>query len=182
MMLNRFLNHPIYLLILLPMLWGCSSLALSPTTVPVKNNPMPPVQTLGQNLPITAKIVVQKKIIALEVASTPREQMIGLMSRRSMPIDQGMLFEFSQPQPAQFWMKNTLIPLDMLFLNKGTIKNIQANVPPCKADPCPSYGPKSDVLIDQVIELNAGRAATLGLKVGDKLLVQRVRVVEPKRP
>jgi uncharacterized protein len=181
-MLNRFLNQPSYLLILLPLLWSCSSLALSPTPVPVKDNPALPVQNLKQNLPITAKIVVQKKVIALEVASTRQEQMIGLMSRRSMPIDQGMLFNFSQPQPAQFWMKNTLIPLDMLFLHKGTIKNIQTNVPPCKADPCPSYGPKPDVLIDQVIELNAGRAATLGLKVGDKLLVQKVRVAEsPKR-
>jgi uncharacterized protein len=182
MILNRFLNYPSYLLVLLPMLWGCSSLALSPLPVPVKSNSTPPVAKLEQNLPITAKIVVQKKVISLEVARTKQEHMIGLMSRRSMPIDQGMLFDFGQLQPAQFWMKNTLIPLDMLFLQKGIIKNIQANVPPCKADPCPSYGPKPDVLIDQVIELNAGRAATLGLKVGDKLLVQKVLIVEPKRP
>jgi uncharacterized protein len=181
-MLNHCLNYPSYLLILVPMLWSCSSLALSPLTVPVKSTPTPPVPKLEQNLPITAKIVVQKKVISLEVARTKQEHMIGLMSRRSMPIDQGMLFDFGQPQPAQFWMKNTLIPLDMLFLHQGIIKNIQANVPPCKADPCPGYGPKSDVLIDQVIELNAGRAATLGLKVGDKLLVQKVRVIEPKRP
>ncbi len=96
------------------------------------------------------------------------------MFRRGMPADRGMLFNFNPPQPAQFWMKNTLIPLDMLFLYQGIIKNIRTKVPPCLADPCPSYGPRLDVTIDQVIELNAGRAATLGLKVGDKLVVQAV--------
>jgi uncharacterized protein len=133
----------------------------------------------AQILPIAAQIVVKKKTINLEVASTVQEQAIGLMFRRSMPSDRGMVFNFSRPQPAQFWMKNTFIPLDMLFLNKGVIKNIQIDVLPCQDEPCPSYGPKPDVLIDQVIELNAGRVTTLGLKVGDKLVVQKVRPTQP---
>lgn len=156
---------------LLLLLSGCRSLALSTEPATTGSSPEP-TQLAPQNLPISAKIIVRKTTIKLEVAKTNQEQAIGLMLRPSMPTDRGMLFPFNPPQPVQFWMKNTLIPLDMLFLHHGVIKNIQANVPPCKADPCPGYGPASDVPIDQVIELNAGRAATLGLKVGDKLVVQ----------
>jgi uncharacterized protein len=171
------------LLSLFSLLGGCSSAASPPKPV-MKSSPVQiqPTYPGAQNLPIAAQIVVQKKTINLEVASTKQEQAIGLMFRQSMPSDRGMVFNFSQSQPAQFWMKNTLIPLDMLFLNKGVIKNIQINVQPCKEEPCPSYGPKPEVLIDQVIELNAGRVATLGLKVGDKLVVQKVRPAQkPQR-
>ncbi len=161
-------------LLLSVLLWGCTSLALPPTPSMVPAAPLQPSLSIPQNLPITAKIVIRNITISLEVANTSQEQMIGLMARRQMPINRGMLFNFVPARPAQFWMKNTLIPLDMLFLHQGIIKNIQAKVPPCTADPCSSYGPQPDVIIDQVIELNAGRAATLGLKVGDKLVVQKV--------
>ena len=171
------------LLSIFSLLGGCSS-AASPPQSTMKSSPVQvqPSYPGAQNLPITAQIVVKKNIINLEVASTRQEQAIGLMFRQSMPSDRGMVFNFSQPQPAQFWMKNTLIPLDMLFLTKGVIKNIQIDVPPCKDEPCPSYGPKPDVLIDQVIELNAGRAVTLGLKVGDKLVVQKVLPARKPQP
>jgi uncharacterized protein len=170
--MSKLLMQSSFLLSLFLLLWGCNSWAVPQ----VKNRPVPAQINLSgaQNLPIAAKILVQKTTINLEVANTQQEQRIGLMFRPRMPADRGMLFNFSPPQPAQFWMKNTLIPLDMLFLHQGIIKNIQTNVPPCIADPCPSYGPRWDITIDQVIELNAGRAATLGLKVGDKLVVQAV--------
>jgi hypothetical protein len=67
-------------------------------------------------------------------------------------------------------MKNTKIPLDMVFLRNGEVKAIAANVPPCTAEPCPSYGPQ--IPIDQVIELRGGRAAELGLKVGARVSVE----------
>ncbi len=162
---------------LCPALWGCNSQAQ--TIVKPSPAQMQPSWPGAQNLPITAQLVLKKKIIHLEVANTKQQQAIGLMFRRSMPKDRGMLFNFNSPQPAQFWMKNTLISLDMLFLSKGVIKNIQVDVPSCSGDPCPSYGPPSNILIDQVIELNAGQVATLGLKVGDKLLVQKVRRIPP---
>jgi len=69
-------------------------------------------------------------------------------------------------------MKNTKIPLDMVFLRDGQVKAIKVNVPPCTTTPCPSYGPESETLIDQVIELRAGRAAELGLKVGDRVSIK----------
>jgi len=126
----------------------------------------------GQQLPLSAQIKVADQVIQLEVAGTPEQQAIGLMSRTSLPDDRGMLFLFESPRRASFWMKNTLIPLDMIFLLNGKVQAISSNVPPCKADPCPTYGPNA--LVDQVIELRAGRAAELGLKQGDRLKVEKL--------
>src|SRR4028118_252153 len=126
----------------------------------------------GQMLPISAQAEMAGQLISLEVARTPQEQAMGLMYRTSLAPDRGMLFSFEPPQPVNFWMKNTLIPLDMVFLRDGQVKAISANVPPCTSDPCPGYGPNDPKqLIDQVIELRAGRAAELGLKVGDRVKI-----------
>lgn len=124
----------------------------------------------GQTLPIGAKAKMGEATIELEVAKTPQQQEIGLMYRTSLPKNRGMLFEFEEPRYTRFWMKNTLIPLDMIFLKDGTIKGIFANVPPCRQDPCESYGP--DTQIDRVIELAGGRAEELGLKVGDRIKIE----------
>jgi uncharacterized protein len=105
----------------------------------------------GQSLPISAEVTIGQRIIGLEVAATPMEQQIGLMARTN------------------FWMKNTLIPLDIIYLYQGVVEEIH-NAPPCKAEPCPTYPSQSS--IDQVIELAAGQAEALGLKVGDRLLVK----------
>jgi uncharacterized protein len=154
-------------------LTSCGSQGL---TEPSRTQPAPPTVSLAvpQKLRVTAKLIVNTTTILLEEANTPEEQQIGLMLRTSMPVNHGMVFNFTPPVPARFWMKNTLIPLDMLFVRAGKIKNIQADVPPCKADPCPNYGPDNQELIDRVIELNAGAAQKLGLKVGDS-----VNVVQP---
>jgi uncharacterized protein len=171
------------------LLSGCGSLGLTQppqTSTPVPTTSVAPAMAITgpQKLPVTARLIVSKAstitAIDLEVANTAQEQEIGLMNRPSMPINHGMVFNFTPPMPARFWMKNTLIPLDMLFLRDGKIKNIQANVPPCKADPCPNYGPENQELIDQVIELNAGQAQKLGLKVGDKLTIQKIPPVVKK--
>lgn len=123
-----------------------------------------------QELPITAQMKVGEKVIQLEVAQTPDQQQIGLMNRTELPDDRGMLFPFTPPRPVAFWMKNTLIPLDMIFLRDGKVAHVARNVPPCKAEPCPTYG--TPVAIDQVIELRGGRATELGIQPGDRLLVQ----------
>lgn len=83
-----------------------------------------------------------------------------------MPADHGMLFVFPEAQPLTFWMKDTLIPLDMLFFDDAhRLVAIQANAPPCKADPCQVY--PSVVPARYVLELNAGTAAKLGVRKGD---------------
>ncbi|GGD90647.1 hypothetical protein GCM10011390_06760 [Aureimonas endophytica] len=103
--------------------------------------------------------------LEVELATTPKEREIGLMNRRSMPADHGMLFEFGQSAPVTMWMKNTLIPLDMLFLNeRGEVTRIKERAQPESLDLIPSGGP-----VRYVLELNGGAAARYGVKLGDHL-------------
>jgi uncharacterized membrane protein (UPF0127 family) len=93
----------------------------------------------------------------LELARTPEEQQQGLMFRESLPDRTGMLFLFSEGGAHQFWMKNTMIPLDMIWLDKdGKVLFISADTPPCKADPCPSFGPTTPAT--NVLEIAGGMA------------------------
>ena len=126
----------------------------------------------GQKLPVSAQVTIDGQKILLEVARTSEEQSTGLMYRTQLAANRGMLFVFSPPRPVSFWMKNTLIPLDMVFVSNGVVKYISAKVPPCKTVSCPGYGPDSKIPIDGVIELPSGRAAELRLKVGDRLKVE----------
>jgi len=144
--------------------WSSVILGMMIGCTPSISSPPPPTVS---PLPVTAKVTIGSTDILLEVATTPEEQAQGLMFRTQLPGDQGMLFNFEEPRVARFWMKNTLIPLDIIFLRQGRVKHILANVPPCKADPCPVYGPLTEV--DQVLELKAGQAKTLGLTVDQSL-------------
>jgi uncharacterized membrane protein (UPF0127 family) len=163
-------------LILLPMLLSVVLISCSEPT-PAKppssrvDSQLSASPPSGQTLPISGVAIVPNGTkINLEVARTPQEQEIGLMYRKNLPDDRGMLFQFPSAQPVSFWMKNTLIPLDIVFLRKGVVQYIAAGVPPCTADPCPSYGPRT--LIDTVIELRSGRAAELSLKVNDRVKIE----------
>jgi uncharacterized protein len=124
----------------------------------------------GQFLPISAKANITGHLINLEVTKTIPEQSMGLMYRTSLPDDRGMLFSFNPAKPVRFWMKNCQMSLDMIFLHNGVVQKIEANVPPCKTEPCPTYGP--DVPVDQVIEVRGGLAPTLGVKVRDRVSIQ----------
>lgn len=162
------------------LLMGCSASvpARDISETPLKSSerlPPPPSissspKNLGQMLPIAAEAEIGGEQIGLEVARTPQEQAMGLMFRTSLAPDRGMLFPFEPPRPVSFWMKNVKIPLDMVFLRDGEVKAIAANVPPCTTLECPTYGPETP--IDHVIELHGGRAAELGLKVGDRVIVK----------
>ncbi len=121
-------------------------------------------------LPITARATLAGQVIEIEVARTPEQQQMGLMYRTSLPANRGMLFSFEPPQTVSFWMKNTKVSLDMVFLRNGRVQHLARNVPPCTADPCPLY--PSEAVIDQVLELRAGRAEELGLRVGDLLAIE----------
>ena len=101
----------------------------------------------------------------VEVARTPEEQAQGLMFRNSVPPDRGMIFPYDPPVQVSFWMKNTLVPLDILFIGPdGKIGRIAANTTPMSLDPVPSIDPVSAVL-----EIAGGRAAELGIREGDKV-------------
>jgi uncharacterized membrane protein (UPF0127 family) len=101
----------------------------------------------------------------VELALDELHRAHGLMFRKQLGPYEGMLFDFFQEAPVSFWMKNTLIPLDMLFIaGDGTIKHIQANAVPLSTDPIPSNFP-----VRAVLEINGGSAALLGIKPGDKV-------------
>lgn len=118
-----------------------------------------------QQLPITAQwCLAPQTCIGLEVASTPRQQAMGLQLRPPLPPLRGMWFPYAMPTPARFWMHRTPAPLDMVFIRNGVVVAIEAHTRPCMHLPCPSYGP--DEPVDGVVELGAGQAAALGIQVG----------------
>ena len=101
----------------------------------------------------------------IELARTPDERAQGLMFRKEMDPQAGMLFDFGEEQPIAMWMKNTFIPLDMLFIgSQGEITGIAAGAEPQSETTIPSPGP-----IRAVLELNAGTAQRLGIGVGDRV-------------
>lgn len=104
-------------------------------------------------------------VYRIELARTPEEQQRGLMFRESLPERTGMLFLFEDDDPHKFWMKNTMIPLDMIWMDgAGRVLFISADTPPCKADPCPNYGP--EVPSRSVLEIAGGLAAKEQVTVG----------------
>jgi uncharacterized membrane protein (UPF0127 family) len=104
-------------------------------------------------------------VFQVEIANNDASRERGLMDRRYMAADHGMLFEFDLDAPTSFWMKNTYIPLDMIFIARsGIVTQIVANAEPLSERAIPSGGPCAAVL-----ELNGGAAASIGLKVGDKV-------------
>jgi uncharacterized protein len=101
----------------------------------------------------------------VEIADNDATRERGLMDRRYMAADHGMLFEFDREAPEAFWMKDTYIPLDMIFVSRaGVVTNIAANAEPLSERAIPSGPPCMAVL-----ELNGGAAARIGLKLGDKV-------------
>ena len=106
---------------------------------------------------------------SVEVADDFDERARGLMFRDSMPPDHGMLFVHAREEPLAYWMKNTRIPLDILYFDEDhRLVSIQSRVPPCSAgDRCPNY--PSDGPAKYVLELNAGRAEALDLQPGDEI-------------
>ena len=100
----------------------------------------------------------------VQVAATPEEQQQGLMFFRSLGADQGMIFPYDPPQPVSFWMHNTLIPLDMVFIRAdGTIARI-ATAKALDDTPVPAGEP-----VAAVLEIRGGRAAELGIRAGDRV-------------
>jgi len=102
---------------------------------------------------------------SVEVMRTPAELEKGLMYRRFLPEDRGMLFDFQAEKPVMMWMKNTYVPLDMIFIGKsGKVVSIAQHAEPMSekiiSSGKPSYG---------VLEVNAGTASKIGLKVGDEV-------------
>ncbi|MCS6854120.1 MAG: DUF192 domain-containing protein, partial [Elioraea sp.] len=107
----------------------------------------------------------RRHVFRVEVARTPDQQTVGLMFRESVPEDGGMLFDWGSPRESSMWMKNTLVSLDMLFIAAdGRIHRIAERTVPHSLAPISSRGP-----VRATLELAAGTAERLGIRVGDRV-------------
>ena len=125
-----------------------------------------PVQSETSNLPTIT--FPDGYVVRVEVAANDELRQQGLMYRDRLREAHGMIFLFARSDVYPFWMKNTLIPLDMIWIGDDRhVAHVKTNVPPCQADPCPSYDPQ--VPARYVLEVAGGVAAQHHLKAGDQL-------------
>ena len=123
-------------------------------------------QAVGPREQLLITTAAGEKEFQVEIADDPRETEIGLMFRRQMAENEGMLFDFGAEAPRSFWMQNTYIPLDMLFIKAdGTIDSIAERATPLSEKSVPSKG-----AVRFVLEINGGLSDTLGIEAGDKVL------------
>lgn len=116
--------------------------------------------------PLRIRTGERSVIFSVEVANTPERRTAGLMNRTDLPVDSGMLFDFTRSAPVSMWMKNTFIPLDMLFIRSdGIISNIAERTVPGSLTQIDSAGP-----VLAVLELNGGTSARLGIRPGDLVI------------
>jgi len=138
---------------------AASPAATAQSAAPDARNPQGPLEPLSID---TAKGAVAFQV---EIADDDAERERGLMYRTSLAPDRGMLFHFPEAAPRAFWMKNTYIPLDIIYIGAdGRIVSIAAQTEPFNETPVPSAGPALGVL-----EIYGGRAAELGIAVGDQV-------------
>lgn len=137
--------------------------ACSPTVAPA-DAPAGQAQTGLREMPLTITSASGVHHFTVDIAATPQQQETGLMFVKHLAPDRGMIFPYDPPQPVAFWMHNTLIPLDMVFIRAdGTIARI-ATAKALDDTPVPSREP-----IAAVLEIAGGRAAQLGIVPGDKV-------------
>ncbi|VAW43955.1 FIG007785: exported protein [hydrothermal vent metagenome] len=118
------------------------------------------------------RVSLNDQSFVIELADTDNTRALGLMYREHMADDEGMLFVFPDTQRRAFWMKNTLIPLDILYFDQNQkLVSISENTPPCKntTTRCPNY--PSAKPAKYVLEINAGLSQQYGFKSGDKLII-----------
>jgi len=113
-----------------------------------------------------SKVCFEKKCFVVEIVSTEKDRATGLQGRVSLDKNAGMLFIFEKTDFYSFWMKKTLIPLDMIWMDKDKkVVYIAHNSQPCKNDPCPGYSPSSEGMY--VLEINGGFAKKMNLNIGN---------------
>ena len=128
----------------------------------------PPIQAVGRTSLEPLELLTPKGHVRLQVefVATEKARERGLMNRNNLAPDRGMLFDFKREQPVAFWMKNTLIPLDMIFIRAdGRVNSIARNAVPGDLTPIPSGGP-----VRAVLEIPGGQAAKIGIEPGDRVL------------
>ncbi|MBX9720638.1 MAG: DUF192 domain-containing protein [Candidatus Obscuribacterales bacterium] len=129
-----------------------------------------PAKAEGKGFPRTDVTIVtvdgKSHLFHAELAAKPEQLMQGLMYRRTLAADAGMLFDFGENRGVSMWMKNTLIPLDMIFITEnGRIAGIAERTVPLSLETVSSPG-----LVRSVLEVNGGTASRLGIKPGDRVI------------
>lgn len=115
-----------------------------------------------------------KHQFTVEVVDTPESRAQGLMYRQDLADDAGMLFDFKEERPVSFWMRNTFIPLDMIFIEAdGTVLNVHVNARPHDTTSIPSAGP-----VQYVLEIPGGRSVELGIAAGDQVSHERIKAAQ----
>ncbi len=118
-----------------------------------------------------ARVCVRDVCYEVEIAADPIRRERGLMFRQELGEREGMLFVFEREEKHPFWMKNTPIYLDILWMNPaGEIVGISENTPPCVAESCPSYAP--DGLAKYVLEIAGGQTRKIGARLGDRAIIE----------
>ena len=114
------------------------------------------------------EVCIREQCFDVEVALTEDQMAKGLQFRETLPMDEGMIFVFQKDRRHSFWMKDTWISLDMIWINADEeIVHIESHVPPCEEWPCPNYKPKKPSRY--VFEINAGLAEQYGFSIGDRV-------------
>ena len=129
-------------------------------------------RSTAMNDPLQDKnfVVINEKIIFVEVAITPEDRQRGLMERDLLEKDNGMLFVFSEEDAYSFWMKNMKISLDIIWINAdGNVVYFVEGVPPCVQSPCQTYSPNADALY--VLEVNPGVIDVLGIEENTEVII-----------
>jgi uncharacterized membrane protein (UPF0127 family) len=162
MRLNSQSSHRAFRLVAVLALAGGVALALAPSRAMAQAAPAAGETALE---PLSIVTASGPHKFSVEVMRDDNQRARGLMYRRSMPKDRGMLFDFKREEPVSMWMKNTYLPLDMVFIDRsGRVVNVAENAEPLSERIIPSGAP-----VLAVLELNAGVAREIGLKVGDRL-------------
>ncbi len=120
-------------------------------------------------VPFSPYVCVEQSCVFVEVADTPAERELGLMNRSKLAQDAGMLFVFDEAEIHSFWMKNTLIPLDALWISSENKVVDILLMTPCVEDPCPVYTPSGP--FQYVLEVNGGWAKDHHVQIGDTVFI-----------
>ncbi|MBL7156043.1 MAG: DUF192 domain-containing protein [Candidatus Pacebacteria bacterium] len=120
------------------------------------------------NIKKYSQVCFKDNCFDVEIAKTPEQRSRGLMFRKYLGTKKGMLFVFENQEKHSFWMKNTLIPLDIIWINENQkVVFISKNTQPCKQEYCASVSSDEDA--KYVLEINAGLVKKIGLNIGDKI-------------
>lgn len=134
---------------------------------------MLPTQSGGQeSIDHHGELIFQRtqNKVFVEIADTREQRQKGLMNRKSLPIESGMLFVFPGTSVRGVWMKNALIPLDILFISEdGVLMSWLENLRPCEDGPCEVY--RSPVPVKYMLEVNSGSIQRWKLNLGDRVLL-----------